>query len=123
MQTLAALADPTRRRIVELLAECDRSAGELVAKFQMSASAISQHLKVLHEAKLVSVRVEGQRRIQMLNLRGIDEIGAWVARTRQVWEKRLDALERVLREEDAKARVSKSAKSAKSAKSSKSNKL
>jgi DNA-binding transcriptional ArsR family regulator len=106
MQTLAALADPTRRRIVELLAECDRSAGEIVAKFHMSASAISQHLKVLHEAHLVSVRVEGQRRIQVLNPRGIDEIEAWVVRTRRVWEKRLDALERMLREEDAKTKLS-----------------
>ena len=59
MSSLAALADPTRRRIVELLSEGERTAGEIVERFALSAPAISQHLKVLREAGLVQVRVAG----------------------------------------------------------------
>ncbi len=100
MQTLAALADPTRLRIVELLAEREHSSGDLVKKFRVSAPAISQHLKVLREARLVTVRVEGQKRIQMLDPRGLEELDAWLARTKRVWTTRLDTLERLLLAED-----------------------
>lgn len=102
MQSLSAIADPTRRRIVELLAQRDHTAGELVDEFDMSAPAISQHLKVLREAGLVVTRAEGQTRIQMLNPSGLDELGAWLERTRDFWSRRLDALERELKAEDAK---------------------
>ncbi|CAN5809728.1 metalloregulator ArsR/SmtB family transcription factor [soil metagenome] len=101
MQTLAALADPTRLRIVELLAEKERSSGDLVKQFRISAPAISQHLKVLHQARLVSVRVEGQKRIQMLDPRGLEELDAWLSRTKRVWTARLDTLERLLLAEDS----------------------
>jgi DNA-binding transcriptional ArsR family regulator len=100
MLSLEALADPTRRRIVELLAERDRTAGELVDEFDMSAPAISQHLKVLRDAGLVTTRAEGQSRIQSLNPAGLDEVGAWLERTRSFWSHRLDALERELRADD-----------------------
>jgi DNA-binding transcriptional ArsR family regulator len=103
MQSLAAIADPTRRRIVELLAERDRTTGELVAEFDVSAPAISQHLNVLREAGLVTTRAEGQTRVQSLNPAGLDELGAWLEKTRAFWSRRLDALERELRAEDAKA--------------------
>ena len=101
MQSLAAIADPTRRRIVELLATRDRTAGELVEAFDLSAPAISQHLNVLREAGLVTTRAAGQTRIQTLNPAGLDELGAWLDKTRAFWSSRLDALERVLRAEDA----------------------
>ena len=100
MQSLLAIADPTRRRIVELLAQRERTAGELVEEFDMSAPAISQHLKVLREAGLVTVRAEGQTRVQLLNPAGFDDLGAWLEKTRSVWSRRLDALERELRTED-----------------------
>ena len=100
MQSLAALADPTRRRIVELLAQRDRTAGELVQEFDLSAPAISQHLNVLREAGLVVTRAEGQTRIQTLNPAGLDDLGAWLERTRNFWSQRLDALERELRADD-----------------------
>lgn len=100
MQSLAAIADPTRRRIVELLAQRERTAGELVAAFDMSAPAISQHLKVLREAGLVTVRAEGQSRVQVLNPAGLDELGTWLEKTRSFWSRNLDALERELREDD-----------------------
>ena len=108
MQSLAAIADPTRRRIVELLAVRDRTAGELVEEFDLSAPAISQHLNVLREAGLVVTRAEGQKRIQSLNPAGFDELEAWLQRTRRFWSRRLDALERELRAEDEREHKKKS---------------
>lgn len=96
MSSLAALADPTRRRIVELLSEGERTAGEIVGRFGLSAPAISQHLKVLREAGLVQVRVAGQHRVYRLDQRGLDEIDQWVTRIRRFWSDRLDVLEREL---------------------------
>lgn len=108
MQSLLAIADPTRRRIVELLAERDRTAGELVREFDLSAPAISQHLNVLREAGLVTTRAEGQSRIQALNPEAFGDLEAWLQKTRSVWSRRLDALERELRAEDeANARKAK----------------
>jgi DNA-binding transcriptional ArsR family regulator len=100
MQSLLAIADPTRRRIVELLAVRERTAGEIVDEFDMSAPAISQHLNVLREAGLVVTRAEGQSRIQALNPDGFDGLEAWLQKTREVWSRRLDILERELRAED-----------------------
>jgi DNA-binding transcriptional ArsR family regulator len=102
MQSLLAIADPTRRRIVELLAQREHTAGELVEQFDLSAPAISQHLKVLREAGLVTSRAEGQSRIQSLNPDGLGDIEAWLERTRAMWSGRLDALERELRADDAR---------------------
>ena len=116
MQSLAAIADPTRRRIVELLAERERSAGELVEAFDLSAPAISQHLNVLREAGLILTRAEGQSRIQSLNPAGLDELGAWLESTRAVWSRRLDALERELRADDAAKKSSPTVKPKKSTK-------
>jgi DNA-binding transcriptional ArsR family regulator len=104
VHSFAALADPTRRRIVELLAERDRSAGDLVGAFDLSAPAISQHLNVLREAGLVVTRAEGQSRIQSLNAVGFDELDAWLRKTRSRWSSRLDALERELRADDARSK-------------------
>jgi DNA-binding transcriptional ArsR family regulator len=100
MQSLLAIADPTRRRIVELLAERERPTGELVDEFDLSAPAISQHLNVLREAGLIVTRAEGQSRIQSLNPAGLDELDDWLEKTRAVWSRRLDALERELRADD-----------------------
>jgi DNA-binding transcriptional ArsR family regulator len=99
VEAFAALVDPTRRRIIEMLARRDHTAGEIVSEFKVTAPAISQHLKVLREAGLVTVRVQGQHRIQSLNPAGLQEIEAWLSRTKRFWEGRLDALERELRSE------------------------
>ena len=104
MQSFLALADPTRRRIVELLAVRDRTAGELVREFDLSAPAISQHLNVLREAGIVTTRAEGQSRIQSLHPDGLDDLEAWLQKTRATWSRRLDALERELRAEDEAAK-------------------
>jgi DNA-binding transcriptional ArsR family regulator len=92
MESLAALSDPTRRRIVELLGTGERSSGEIGAHFAVSAPAISQHLKVLRDARLVRVRTEGQRRIYALDPDGLAAIDRWLAVLRPFWADRLDAL-------------------------------
>jgi len=96
MHAFAALADPTRRRIVELLSAGERSAGEIVDEFDVSGPAISQHLKALRDAGLVQVRVAAQRRISALDARGFDDMNRWLADVRAFWTGRLDALERAL---------------------------
>ena len=97
MQAFEALADPTRRRIVELLAGREHDAGELAAQFPVSRPAVSRHLRVLRESGLVRVRGEAQRRVYALEPAALDEIGAWIERTRAFWQNRLDALETELR--------------------------
>jgi DNA-binding transcriptional ArsR family regulator len=112
MQSLAALSDPTRRRIIELLATEEHTAGELVAEFDMSAPAISQHLKILRDSGLVQVRPEGQSRVYAVNPAGFEELDAWLHRMHGFWGARLDALEQALREEKpvhAKTRLSRAA--------------
>ena len=97
VHSLEAIADPTRRRIVEMLAARDLTVSEIVEKFDMSTPAISQHLKVLREAGLVKSRVVGQLRIQSLNPDGLQQIHSWLAKTMNFWNQRLDALEAALR--------------------------
>jgi len=93
----AALADPTRRRLLELLAAGERSAGSLADEFAISRPAVSRHLRVLREAGLVRARGEGQRRLYSVDLGPLDEVDAWLARWRSFWAQRLDALDTELR--------------------------
>ena len=97
MQALEALADPTRRHIVELLAERERDAGEIASHFDVSRPAVSRHLRVLREHGLVRARSEAQRRIYSLDTGPLEEIDAWLARYRGFWTNRLDALDVELR--------------------------
>ena len=98
MDPFVALADPTRRRILESLVTGERSFGELAEQFEMSRPAVSQHLKVLKDTGIVSVRAEAQRRYYRLNDGGLDEVDAWLARVRRFWSGRLDRLADVLAE-------------------------
>lgn len=99
MLTFAALADPTRRHILELLSRGERSAGEIAAEFDVSGPAISQHLKLLREASLVRVRVDAQRRIYGLDPAGLGEVEAWLGQVHRFWAARLDVLDQELRRE------------------------
>ena len=101
MEGFAALADPTRRRIVEMLAQGSLSSGEIASRFDVSAPAVSQHLKTLRRAKLVRVRAEAQRRIYELDREGVEQLSEWVTRIRHFWRPKLDSLEQALREETA----------------------
>lgn len=93
MRVLAALGDPTRVRMVELLAEREYSVGELRDHFSISQPAISQHLKVLRDAELAQARVDGQRRLYSLRAGGVDELSAWLQSIRRTWSARLTALD------------------------------
>jgi DNA-binding transcriptional ArsR family regulator len=97
MECLTALADPTRQRIVEMLAAGAMSSGEIARHFEMTAPAVSQHLKTLRNARLVRVRAEAQKRIYELDPTGVNELTAWITRIRSFWSVKLDALEQELR--------------------------
>ncbi len=97
MLSLTALADPTRRRIVEMLAEGEMRAGDIAQRFDMSPPAVSQHLQMLKSAQLVRARVDAQRRIYELDPAGFGELEHWLGGIKQFWQVRLDALERQLR--------------------------
>ena len=99
MDRFAALADPNRRRMLELLREEERAAGAVASEFDLTPAAVSQHLKALREAGLVRVRVDGQRRIYSLDPDGLAAVDEWLGRFRGFWAGRLDALEAALREE------------------------
>ena len=94
MLSFAALADPTRRRIVEMLARGPLSVGEIAARFTISPSAVSQHLKVLRTAKLVRARVAAQQRIYELDTEGLAEVESWLDGVGPLWQKRLESLQR-----------------------------
>jgi DNA-binding transcriptional ArsR family regulator len=92
MRSLNVLADPTRQRIVEMLATGALSSGEIARRFDVSAPAISQHLKTLRDAKLVRVRAQAQKRFYELDPEGLDELADWITRIRSFWSVKLDAL-------------------------------
>jgi DNA-binding transcriptional ArsR family regulator len=93
VNALAALADPTRLRIVELLADGERSAGELASQFDAARPGVSRHLRVLREHGLVRARVEGRRWLYSLDPRPLEELDVWLEHYRSFWTNRLDALE------------------------------
>jgi DNA-binding transcriptional ArsR family regulator len=94
--TFEVLAEPTRRRILDLLRDRERSVGELVDQLTLSQPGVSKHLRVLREAGLVRVRQDAQRRWYQLDPTPLTEIDAWLAPYRRYWNDRLDALERHL---------------------------
>ena len=98
MDRFVALADPTRRAIIESLSAGECAFGELADRFDMSRPAVSQHLKVLRDTGLVTVRAEAQRRIYRLDTGGLAEIDAWLAKVKRFWAERLNTLERALNE-------------------------
>jgi DNA-binding transcriptional ArsR family regulator len=96
----SALADPTRRSILEMLADNDGfPASEIYNKFQVSPQAISQHLKILREANLVRVEKRAQQRIYRINTDAMLEFEEWSKSMRHRWSRRLDALDAVLKSE------------------------
>ena len=93
MEALAALADPVRRELVALLARGEVAAGELAERFPVSRPAVSRHLRVLREAGLVTARSEGRRRLYALDPRPLRELDDWLEPYRDLWARRLDALD------------------------------
>ena len=97
MRSLNVLADPTRQRIVEMLATGSMSSGDIARRFDVSPPAISQHLRTLRDAKLVRVRAQAQKRFYELDPEGVGELADWIARISGFWSEKLDALEEELR--------------------------
>jgi DNA-binding transcriptional ArsR family regulator len=93
MPTFEVMAEPTRRRILDLLRDGDRPVGDLVDGLQMSQPAISKHLRVLRDAGLVEATVDAQRRLYRVRPEPLREIDDWLAPYRTLWESSLDALE------------------------------
>src|SRR5580698_4763387 len=94
----AALADPTRRAIIERLSRSEARVTEIAEPFPMSLNAVSKHIRVLEESGVVARRRQGRDHILSINARSLDEVDGWIERTRRYWEKRLDAMERLLLE-------------------------
>jgi DNA-binding transcriptional ArsR family regulator len=93
VQSMAALGDPVRRELIDLLASREMAAGELAGHFPVSRPAVSRHLRVLREAGLVAVRTEGKRRLYRLDPRPLRELDTWLDRYRDLWAQRWDALD------------------------------
>jgi DNA-binding transcriptional ArsR family regulator len=91
--TFDVLAEPTRRRILDLLLEGERSVGELVGRLKLSQPGVSKHLRVLRDAGLVSVRGDAQRRIYSVHPGPLSEVDEWLEPYRRLWSGRLDGLE------------------------------
>jgi DNA-binding transcriptional ArsR family regulator len=89
---LHALSDPSRRTVLEALAQADATVGELAAMLPIARPGVSRHLRVLREAGLVEVRQRAQWRVYRLRPEPLAEVDAWLGRYRSLWEHRLDAL-------------------------------
>jgi DNA-binding transcriptional ArsR family regulator len=94
----SALAEPSRRQILDLLRDGERSVNELVARLTLSQPGVSKHLRVLREAGLVQVRPDGKQRWYGLRAEPLAEVAQWLEPYRRHWSTRLDALERHLEE-------------------------
>ena len=99
--TLIALADPTRRAILQLLSRGDARVTELAAPFDISLNSVSKHIRILERADLVRRRVAGREHFLSFNAEPMNEASKWMERHRAFWSGRLDALEAALRAEDA----------------------
>ena len=111
MHAFDILGDPVRRRILELLADGERSAGSIASvvqvEFGISQPAVSQHLKVLRDSGFASVRAEGPRRLYAVDTAPLQEVDVWLDRFRRFWEQRLDALATELARGKRERRVAK----------------
>jgi len=104
--TFAAVGDPTRRRVLDLLSRGEMPVRQIAAPFRMSRPAISQHLRILLDAGLVVVRRDGRERYYRLRARPLRQIHDWVAHYERFWQGKLKALGAYLDEEE-KAKVRK----------------
>ena len=100
--TLIALADETRRGILQRLAAGEARVTEVAAPFDISLNSVSKHIRLLERAGLVRRRVAGRDHFLSLEPRPFDELAEWMQRTREFWSARIDALEAALRAEDSK---------------------
>ena len=99
MDMFSAVADPTRRAMLDMLMRKQRPAGDFVSAFpKISQPAVSKHLRILRDAGLVSVQIHAQQRIYSLEPKALAELDAWIAKYKVFWSDSLDALEQHLSE-------------------------
>jgi DNA-binding transcriptional ArsR family regulator len=98
MSPFEVLAEPNRRRILELLQPGELPVGELVTRLDLSQPAVSKHLRILREAGLVEVRGDAQRRLYSVRPEPLQAVDEWLTPYRRMWAVRLDRLERHLNE-------------------------
>lgn len=106
-RTLMALADPTRRAILQRLSRGEARVTELAQPFDMSLNAVSKHIRILERADLVRRRTAGREHFLSFNRQQLDEVATWIETQRAVWNARLDTLEALLRAEDKAASLTK----------------
>jgi DNA-binding transcriptional ArsR family regulator len=100
MDKFNALADPSRRKIIEILAKYGQlPASDIYEHFDVSPQAVSQHLKVLRESRLVHVEKRAQQRIYQINPDALLEVEGWAKQLRQLWDQRFDALDKIIQRE------------------------
>ena len=99
--TLVALADPTRRAILQRLSHGEARVTELAAPFPISLNSVSKHIRILERARLVRRRRAGKEHLLSLEQQPLEEAAAWMATQRNIWNTRLDVLEALLDAEDA----------------------
>lgn len=97
--TLAALADPTRRAILARLAQGEARVTDVARPFEISLNSVSKHIRMLERAKLVRRRVEGREHFLALDPAPLDEAAAWIDEQRKLWSWRLGELDRILKEQ------------------------
>jgi DNA-binding transcriptional ArsR family regulator len=95
-----AVADPTRRAILDLLLQGEQPVGDIASRFAVSLSAVSQHIKVLREAGLVEVRNAGRERLYRLNAAPLRDVYAWASHYEAFWREKLNALAQYLEEKE-----------------------
>ena len=93
-----AIADPTRREIINILSEESSNLNDLISNFKVSRPAIAKHVRILQECGLVEIEKKGRERYCHANLENLGEIALWVHQYRRFWNKRLDKLEKLLKE-------------------------
>jgi DNA-binding transcriptional ArsR family regulator len=104
LDVFQALADPTRRRIVQALRKGEHQVNDIVANAGVHQSGVSRHLRILHEAGFVSVRPDGQRRLYALRQEPFREIEDWLKQYQNLWDDRLDRFEAALEKKNKKDR-------------------
>src|SRR5689334_21122187 len=107
LDAFQALADPTRRRIVEALRKGERQVNDIVVQAGVHQSGVSRHLRILNEAGFVSMRPDGQRRLYSLKAEPFRELDEWLAKYRSLWESRLDRFGVALEEQRKRRRTTK----------------
>ncbi len=100
--TLIALADETRRSILERLSKGQARVTEVAAPYPISLNSVSKHIRILERAGLVRRQVSGRDHFLSLDPKPLNDVAEWMARARDFWSGRLDALEAALRADDAK---------------------